>query len=128
MKPDASEAKTLLNLALRDKIAFTVLLQSTLAARESAFFHAQQCVEKCLKAVIVYKGEELKKIHDLSALAEQVTQCGELIPATFEELTDLTPYAVLMRYDDQEFVATNADAVSSVVETIYHWADNIVKH
>ena len=39
-----------------------------LAPPETISFHAQQCVEKYLKAVLVMQGETVPKIHDIEVL------------------------------------------------------------
>ena len=35
---------------------------------DTVCFHAQQCVEKCLKALLVSQGTEFQKTHDLAKL------------------------------------------------------------
>lgn len=48
-------------------------------------FHCQQAIEKWLKAYLIKQGEELRKIHDLTAL---VIDCEKYDP-TFQELEPL---------------------------------------
>jgi HEPN domain-containing protein len=61
-------------------------------------FHYQQAIEKWLKAYLITQGEELRKIHDLTAL---VIDCEKYDPA-FQELEILvegiTDFAVEFRY------------------------------
>ena len=62
-------------------------------------FHSQQCVEKCLKAFLVFHGAEFRKTHDL---AELIKPCMEIDPE-FQRIYDfhadrLTEYAVEARY------------------------------
>ena len=63
-------------------------------------FHAQQCVEKCLKAFLVFADVHVKKTHYLPRLVEI---CRD-IDSDFTELEDtaveLTDYAVAGRYPD----------------------------
>lgn len=40
--------------------------------RDSVVFHAQQCVEKLLKARLIQLGQPVDKIHDLAALSRQL--------------------------------------------------------
>lgn len=59
----------------------------------------QQCVEKYLKAFLIFHNQEFRKTHDLSELIEQ---CRELDP-DFEKLLELnvdrlTEYAVELRH------------------------------
>lgn len=65
---------------------------------EAICFHAQQCVEKYMKAILQENEVEFEKIHDLDVLLEQ---CKSFIPElkTYKnELTDLSTYAVDIRY------------------------------
>lgn len=64
---------------------------------DTVCFHAQQCVEKYLKALLVFQGTDFSKTHHISALVH-------LLPATIrpdlapEEQELLTDYAVSARY------------------------------
>jgi HEPN domain-containing protein len=64
---------------------------------DTVCFHAQQCVEKCLKALLVVQGTEFRKTHDLSELVA-------LLPSPLHSLLDekqqdrLTEYATITRY------------------------------
>jgi HEPN domain-containing protein len=39
---------------------------------DTVCFHAQQCAEKCLKALLVLRGIDFPKTHDLEALAARL--------------------------------------------------------
>jgi hypothetical protein len=50
--------------------ALEILLTSNSPGlRDAVVFHAQQCVEKLLKARLIQVGQPVDKIHDLAALA-----------------------------------------------------------
>lgn len=60
-------------------------------------FHAQQAAEKALKAVLVARGEEPPRIHDLGALAAVMP--GDLaLDLRGDDLGDLTTFATAARY------------------------------
>jgi HEPN domain-containing protein len=63
-------------------------------------FHAQQAIEKCLKAVMAARGIEHPRIHDLGRLLQLLQDSGADIPENSDELDELTIYAVPLRYDD----------------------------
>jgi HEPN domain-containing protein len=68
-------------------------------ATDAVCFHMQQCVEKYLKAFLVFNGKEFRKTHNI---AELIKLCSE-IDESFNELLDnkivgLTDYAVEARY------------------------------
>ena len=64
---------------------------------DAVCFHAQQCVEKCLKALLVLNGIEFSRTYQISVLVA-------LLPAqvrpdlTVEEQDRFTEYAVTTRY------------------------------
>jgi HEPN domain-containing protein len=64
---------------------------------DTVCFHAQQCVEKYLKALLVLHGIEFSRIHHISALVAllPVRVRPDLTPEEQERLTD---YAVSTRY------------------------------
>ncbi|MFM9100049.1 MAG: HEPN domain-containing protein [Cyanobium sp.] len=66
--------------------------------RDSVVFHAQQCVEKLLKARLIQLGQPVDKIHDLAALSRQLEAVDGQWSWDAEELADLSSGAVLARY------------------------------
>lgn len=64
---------------------------------DAVCFHAQQCVEKCLKALLVAQGTDFRKTHDLGELV--VLLPSRLRPSLNNEEQDrLTEYATVTRY------------------------------
>ena len=61
-------------------------------------FHAQQCVEKYLKARINEAGGKIQKTHDLDKLLSAVTPLEPLWAAYLNAFQQLTAYAVAARY------------------------------
>ncbi len=76
-------------------------IENNLAASEipwdTVCFHAQQCTEKYLKALLTLRGIEFPKSHDLTELVALIPADLHLdvSPAIFEELN---PYAIETRY------------------------------
>ncbi len=64
----------------------------------SACFHAQQCAEKYLKAILVSKGVAFAKVHDLLLLSGQCEKAGALVTIEAKQLSTLSDYAVRVRY------------------------------
>ncbi|MBL4759562.1 MAG: HEPN domain-containing protein [Mariprofundaceae bacterium] len=66
---------------------------------DTACFHAQQAVEKYLKAVLIYDDQLVPKTHDLEELqllCESLVNNREFSDL---ELVELSDYAVSVRYD-----------------------------
>jgi hypothetical protein len=62
-------------------------------------FHAQQAVEKLLKALISARLVPFELTHNLERLAKVLRDLGETLPATPIALPDLNDFAVEYRYD-----------------------------
>lgn len=65
-------------------------------------FHAQQAVEKSIKAVLVHKGIVFPYVHDIATLITLLIDAGLPWPEELNEAAELTPYAVEIRYPGLE--------------------------
>ncbi len=76
--------------------------RAMLSARRYLYvaFMCQQSLEKILKAIIVYKGGEIKPIHNLVRLAELAGIYQFQDDGNRDFLADLTPFAIEARYGD----------------------------
>ncbi len=63
-----------------------------------ACFHAQQCVEKYLKAILTSKNIPCPKTHDLLMLFTICEESSILIPIETKDLNTLNDYSVRVRY------------------------------
>jgi len=77
--------------------------QRELRARKSpnfdaACFHAQQCAEKYLKALLLEAGVPLARTHSLPALLDALLPVGPLWEPFRRDLAILSAYAVEFRY------------------------------
>jgi HEPN domain-containing protein len=61
-------------------------------------FHAQQCIEKYLKAALLFHGRAFPKTHDLIELHELCLVVIPKLSAIFEAISILSPYGVGVRY------------------------------
>lgn len=66
---------------------------------DTACFHAQQAVEKYLKGVLAWRSLEIPRTHDLEELQRLCSQLEPWPELATCDLTDLTAYAVELRYD-----------------------------
>lgn len=84
--------------AEHDIISAQRLLEIEPMILDSACFHCQQAIEKCFKAFLLYKGQEIVKTHDVIFLQKE---CAKLDPIfTSVDLKDINLYAVTARYPD----------------------------
>jgi len=88
----AEEDYAMARFALRRKIPFT----------HSTCFHAQQCAEKYLKALLVAGGHAFSKVHDLLILSDECVQAGILVAMSDDQLSSLSYYAVRVWYPGED--------------------------
>jgi len=76
-------------------------------------FHAQQCVEKYLKAYLVYRKIDFPYTHDISRLLEL---CSSLVDwvAEIADARKLTIYASTSRYPGIERIVTETEAKNAI--------------
>lgn len=83
--------------AENDLKAAAYLVRMADCPTDTVCFHAQQCVEKCLKALLVTQGTDFRKTHDLGEL--MILLPSGLRPSIINEEQDkLTEYATVTRY------------------------------
>ncbi len=80
---------------------------------EQTCFHAQQAVEKSLKAVLLFSKVDFPLTHDLRDLLEVFETSDIALPENFKEVDVLTPYAVESRYPGYWEVITDQDVVEA---------------
>ena len=69
------------------------------SANDAVCFHMQQCVEKYLKAYLIFNQKEIRRTHDLTELIAFCVEINPEFKTLFEMDADrLTEYAVDMRY------------------------------
>lgn len=126
MKRPRDHAQALLQKAANDLVAAQATL-STEQALDTVCFHAQQAVEKSLKAILALHDIEYPWWHDLSELFELVRPlASELIPFE-EQMFRMTPYAVEARYGEEfEPSLDEASEALEVAEEVYRLSSNIV--
>jgi hypothetical protein len=89
----ADLARELLGLAGDDEVAARAMLPVGSVTDAIVGFHAQQAVEKALKAVLASHEVEFPFIHNLGYLAELCKKHAIELPKTLDGLDDLTPFA-----------------------------------
>ena len=79
---------------------------------DSACFHAQQCIEKYLKAVLIKNRVPFSKGHDLEILLDRCLAVYPLWEPLRDDMQLLTQYAVQFRYPGES--ADKEDACKAV--------------
>ncbi len=123
MPPHLEEAFRALRLADRDIEAFAVLRKAPHIHSSIIGFHAQQAIEKSLKAVLFARQIEFERTHDLVRLSFLLRQYAIEPPLSDNSLRRLNPFAVMMRYDDWESEENFVDETAVWLQTIREWAN-----
>jgi HEPN domain-containing protein len=116
-------AREMLILAQRDFKALQGMLDAETFADEIFGFHAQQAVEKALKAWLSLVGAEYPRTHDLEELLELLEDHAEHILEAFYQLVDLTDFAVQFRYrifEDAEGRLSRGVMIRQVENLVVH--------
>ncbi len=95
---DISELKSWVSYAEEDFSVAKTLIRQTKPKLFSICFHAQQCAEKYLKAMLLLKGVEFPKTHDLVSLNTLCNQAGIFTGFNPHDLVELSRHAVETRY------------------------------
>ena len=127
MPPHLEEAFRALRLADRDIEAFDVLRKASHIHSSIIGFHAQQAIEKSLKAVLFAHQVEFERTHDLVRLSYLLRQSAIEPPLSDNSLRRLNPFAVMMRYDDWESEENFVDETAVWLQTIRDWAGKQVE-
>jgi HEPN domain-containing protein len=94
----SDEARQLLAAARKDGRALDGMIDIDVFADEVFGFHAQQAVEKALKAWAALLGIEFPRTHDLSLLLHVLEEHGQSVESLWD-LLEFSPYAVQYRYE-----------------------------
>ena len=117
---DLEHSRMMLNMAEKDLKALKGMKDTQIFGDEIFGFHAQQAVEKSLKAWIAFKGEEYPLTHNISRLISILEDLNSDV-GKFWDLVELNSFAVEFRYGSMETFEEPLDrlAVIRKVEEIF---------
>jgi HEPN domain-containing protein len=86
---------------------------------DTACFHAQQTIEKALKALLAFHAQPIPRSHDLDELQRLCLAVHSGPELAAIDLAEVTDYAVTLRYDiefwPEKFTAEEAKALAKQV-------------
>ncbi len=86
-------------------------------------FHAQQAVEKWLKALMANLGLPQQRTHDIDQLGRALEGQGVDLPVPRSRLAELTDFAVPLRYEDLlDAEPLDRRATIALVDDVAKWA------
>jgi HEPN domain-containing protein/predicted nucleotidyltransferase len=124
---DAGLPHTWLAHARSDLASARILRADPDVLPEQAGFHAQQAVEKAVKAALLARNVEFPYTHDLEDLVNEVTSRGMAVPIEAPEAEALTRFAVEMRYPNpEEITDADIDDAIRIADAVLAWATPLV--
>jgi len=127
MATNGDLARLLLAAAKDDELAARSVLRVAGIADAIVGLHAQQAVEKAIKAVLAAKGTEFPFTHDLERLREFAKQSGIEVPTTLDGIKALTPFARDERYGAETPLGLDRDQALKWATEAIAWARGIVE-
>jgi HEPN domain-containing protein len=121
-------SRIMLEAAERDLRAISSMLNKIDFAEEIFGFHAQQAVEKSVKAWLSLLNVEYPRTHDLSFLFTLLIEVDSSA-AAFKNLTEFNPYAVQFRYETYDDMDEPLDRFEtcSRISKLFHKVETLVK-
>jgi HEPN domain-containing protein len=108
--------------AEEDHLMARSALRRRLPLTNAACFHAQQCAEKYLKAMLVARGYAFSKVHDLLVLKSECEQALIPLPIPDDQLSILSYYAVRARYPGDTPTPDDAREAMTIAQAVRRFA------
>jgi HEPN domain-containing protein len=106
MASNGDYARVLLRKAGGDEAAIRKLGSDTDIPDEIIGFHAQQAVEKAIKATLSANAVKYRFSHNLAYLRDLSKESGIELPSSLDGIEQLTPFAAIERYGGEEPIPT----------------------
>lgn len=126
IEPDELAA-LLARKATEDAVALREFAANTEIADSVLGFHAQQAIEKWLKAVLARHGVHFEYTHDLRHLIALIEDRRIDFPLDTPAVVRLTEYAVPLRYDELlDAVPLDREVAVKLIGEVGSWANNVL--
>ncbi|HLF73345.1 MAG TPA: HEPN domain-containing protein [Anaerolineales bacterium] len=123
---EINELKSWIAHAEEDYNAAKALLNLKKPLLAVVSFHAQQCAEKYLKALLILKDVDFPKTHDLPTWNTLCNKNGIFTGFDPQQLADLTKYAVQARYPGSQPTLEEAKETLEIARTVRRFARSFV--
>jgi HEPN domain-containing protein len=116
----------LLTKAAGDEAALAAVSRDAAVPDEVVGFHAQQAVEKLMKAVLAVLDRDFPRTHDLGVLQTLLEESRHPFPDRLSAAEELTVWSVQFRYEDVLDARLDRAAAVALVAGVRDWARAIV--
>lgn len=116
-------ARLLMEKAAGDEKILLRLIDDEDIPDDGLGFHAQQAVEKMLKAVLARNDVSYERTHNIAYLLTLLDGASIPKPELADDLPNLSPWAAELRYARQPEAVPNRAEMRSLVERTKVWAE-----
>ena len=120
-------ARLLMEKAAGDEKILARLIDDDDIPDDGLGFHAQQAVEKMVKAVLAHNDVSYERTHNIAYLLTLLESAGIPAPEGAENLPNLSPWAAEFRYARQPEASLDRKEIRSLVEQTRVWAEAQLK-
>jgi HEPN domain-containing protein len=119
---DATDPRSWIERAEEDYAAVLSAVRRQRPLTYIASFHAQQCAEKYLKAILVSRQVPFSRTHDLLLLNDLCDRAGVLLGLDGQRLNTLSDHAVKARYPGDDPTPEEAREALEIAKTVRRFA------
>jgi len=119
---DATDPRSWIERAEEDYAAVLSAVRRKSPLTYVACFHAQQCAEKYLKAILISGQVPFSKTHDLLLLNDLCDRAGALLGLDGQRLNTLSDHAVKARYPGDDPTPEEAREALEIAKTVRRFA------
>jgi len=119
-------ARELIALAQDDRLAAEALLEVPAVSGAIVAYHAQQAVEKALKAVLASAGTDFPFTHNIALLMQLCEDVAGRLPVSLSDADLLTPYGVALRYSTRSPGTLERQTALSMAAEALAWAQGVI--
>ncbi|VVB85815.1 HEPN domain protein [uncultured archaeon] len=111
-----------------DLIAGEYILTMPNPPTDTVCFHSQQAAEKYLKGFLAFHGREAPKIHGIEELVSICTETDSEFSKLFDIATDLSGYAVEVRYPLEADHEITSEEAQHAIENAKKFKKFVLNH
>jgi hypothetical protein len=115
-------AQLLMEKAAGDEKILVRLIDEVDIPDDGLGFHAQQAVEKRVKAVLAHNGVSYERTHNIAYLLKLLDDAGISKPDGADDLPNLSPWAAELRYGRLPEAVPDRQQMRTLVEQTKTWA------
>lgn len=116
-------AQVLMEKAAGDEKILIRLIDDDDIPDDGLGFHAQQAVEKMMKAVLVHNDVTYERTHNIAYLLTLLDDAGLPRPSHADDLPNLSPWAAEFRYSQTPDTVPDRQEMRALVEQTRSWAE-----